>query len=137
MKIAFAVFLFVFFVLSIVYLLSLNDPSYGAYSVVLGSFIAFSAYCGVVFLNLKIGGKLLSLEKSVQSLDKSQKELEQVIKSLNRLAFINFNSTKYSTIPDEFKELTKSILDDLNEYVDDKGLVDFKDRLRKIDDDHL
>ena len=47
---------------------------------------------------------------------------------------INFNSTKYSTIPEEFGELTKSILNELSEYVDDE---DFKDKLKKIDDDHL
>ena len=98
------------------------------------SFIAFVAHFCVQFLDLDINIFQTKIKKRVLSLETTQKELEQVIKSLYHLTMINFNSTKYSTIPEEFGELTKSILDELNKFVDDE---DFKDKLKKIDDDHL
>ena len=63
LKVLFAIFLFIIFILSIIHLILLSESSYGAYTLVLGTFISFSAYFAVSFLNLEIGGKLLSLKK--------------------------------------------------------------------------
>ena len=132
MKILFAIFLFIIFILSILHLILLSESSYGAYTLIIASFIAFSSYFAVTFLGLEIQSKVLSLKKQVQSLETTQKELKQLVTSLYKLSLINFACKKNAFDSNEFYDEHIKITEEIEKYFDEKEMDSFILLLRKI-----
>ncbi len=124
-KIIFLFFLILVFVSSIIHFSSLKEPSTGAYSIIIVSFISLSAYFAVVFLDLEIDGKLISLRKQVLSLENSQKELSKLATALYKISLLNTVSRGMIGDLNRFAEEHDKIVNDIEQYIDENEIEQF------------
>jgi len=132
MKILFTIFLFTIFILSILYLTSLSDPSYGAYILVIVSFIIFVSHFVVTFLGLDIQSKVLSLKRQVQSLESSQEELKQISTAFYKLILINFELINHLMDSGKYKDKHALVRKEIDQYIDFNDLSIFLDEMELI-----
>ena len=133
LRILFAIFLFIVFILTILHFVSLKVPTSGAYTILTVSFLSFIAFFGVLFLNVEVGSKIISLKKQVQSLENKSKEVQILAKTSAKLAILS----KYQTLsPLEFDkniEISDRLQEELKQFINDDEINNF---IKELDESH-
>jgi len=109
-----------------------KDNEYGAYILVIVSFIIFVSHFVVTFLGLDIQSKVLSLKRQVQSLESSQEELKQISTAFYKLILINFELINHLMDSGKYKDKHALVRKEIDQYIDFNDLSIFLDEMELI-----
>jgi len=132
MKILFAIILCIIFLICFSVILFTDNPNTGIIAFAPVSFFVFVTYFGVVFLNLEISSKTISIKKRVQVLENSNKELKLLTTSLYKLVLISLGVSIKIPNSSELVAKHKLIQKDIEPYLDADDLLIFLDELMAI-----
>ncbi len=132
LKVLFLLFLFMIVCFSLYHIVSQKIVPSNAYVFSIASLLVFSVCFLLIVLNIKIGGKYVSLERDISDIKQHQEELSLIATAFYNLTMVNLVISRHKIPPKNLIDKHHLLTKELNKYLDLDNIAEFTDGLFDI-----
>lgn len=131
LKVSFLVFLFLIVCFSLYHIETKDSVSANSYLLAIASVCLFVVCFLRVALNIKLGGKFLSLEEEIETIQVKQEQLSKIATTLYKLTILTKFHKIYPLEYDKNIEISNRLQEEIKQYIDDNVIDDFVKELEE------